>query len=157
MQDAILRAAPVGTRELTRLVADGLDEADREIAALRRAYREAKRRRAALLKTSLAMRPIAPRPRTGLVSVIGGNRRKGERHRDYAERVLREAGGPMRVAAIADAMARLGHPLPSDPSSRYASVCNALTLGEMFVRVRRGLWDLRERAKVDVGLPGEGA
>jgi hypothetical protein len=67
------------------------------------------------------------------------------RHADVAERVLRAAGRPLRIPQIADAMVRLGHPLPDDPRIRDGTVYAAVwRRPHVFRKVRRGLYGLAE-------------
>lgn len=67
------------------------------------------------------------------------------RHADAAYRVLAMHQQPMRVPEIADRMANMGHPLPSDQRIRDSAVFSALRRRPLnFTRVGRGLWALKE-------------
>lgn len=76
--------------------------------------------------------PVAPRPARRI------------RHVDAATRVLREAGGPMRLRELAGIMASSGHALPSDRRRREATIGGVMCrYPHVFERVSHGVYALK--------------
>lgn len=67
------------------------------------------------------------------------------RHADVAERVLREAGRPLRIPEFAALMAKTGHTLPEDERLRDSAIHSALRRRpHVFKRIGRGVYALAE-------------
>jgi hypothetical protein len=63
---------------------------------------------------------------------------------DVIMQVLREAGRPLKVQAIVEAVGAAGYSLPDDPKSQYSVVYTALRRrkGRDFVKNKRGAYSL---------------
>jgi hypothetical protein len=76
------------------------------------------------------------------VTLANRNGTEPPSHATVIEGVLRDAGRPMRMQEIIDAVNALHHPMPADPQSRYGALYSAMMRRpERFVRINK-TWTL---------------